>query len=200
MVMLTTIRLAQPADSDQIAAIYAPFCENTIVSFETIAPTPAEMAQRIQKITARYPWLVLDVDGVIAGYVYASQHRERSAYQWSVDVTAYTHPDYRRKGVGRALYTALFAILKRQGYYKAFAGIAQPNEGSVGLHTAMGMTLVGIYQGVGYKLGAWHDVGWYQVALQPEQPNPRPPLPLADIWSDAEVQTALTLGLSYYRG
>lgn len=194
------IRLAQTADSVPIAAIYAPFCETTIVSFETVAPTPAEMAQRIQKITARYPWLVLDVDGVIAGYVYASQHRERSAYQWSVDVTAYTHPDFRRKGVGRALYTALFTILKHQGYYKAFAGIALPNAGSVGLHTALGMTLVGIYQGVGYKLGAWHDVGWYQVALQPELPNPQPPLPLADVWNSSEVQSALTLGLSYYRG
>ncbi len=194
------IRLAQPADAAPIAAIYAPFCENTIVSFETAAPTPAEMAQRIQKIAARYPWLVLDVDGIIAGYVYASQHRERAAYQWAVDVTAYTHPDFRRKGVGRALYTALFAILAHQGYYKAFAGIALPNEGSVGLHTAMGMTLVGIYKGVGYKLDGWHDVGWYQVALKPDQPNPHPPLPLGDVWNEAEVQATLTLGLIHYRG
>src|SRR5688572_14052464 len=106
-----SIRLAVSTDATQIAAIYAPFCTATQVSFETVAPAPEEMAERIRKITARLPWLVLEQEEQIAGYVYASPHRERTAYQWSVDVAAYVAPAYRRQGVGRALYTSLFRIL-----------------------------------------------------------------------------------------
>jgi L-amino acid N-acyltransferase YncA len=197
---MTTIRLATLADSEPIAAIYAPFCENTSVSFETVAPAPADMAARIQKITTQYPWLVLESDGVVAGYVYASQHRDRVAYQWSVDVTAYTHPNYRRRGVGKALYTSLFELLSHQGYYKAHAGIALPNPGSIGLHEALGMTLVGIYKGVGFKLDAWHDVAWYQGPLQPQQPDPARPIPITALLNTPQFDQALASGLAYYRG
>ena len=159
--MTALIRLASPGDASQIAAIYAPFCTDTTVSFETVAPSPEEMAQRIVKITERLPWLVLDDNGQIAGYVYASPHRERAAYSWSVDVAAYVAADHRRRGMGRALYTALFRILTAQGYFKAYAGVTLPNPASVGLHEAVGFERVGEYRGVGYKLGAWHDVRWY---------------------------------------
>src|SRR5437870_8543284 len=117
------IRLAVSADAAPIAAIYAPFCTETPVSFETTPPTTDEMAARIRKITERLPWLVLEQGGEIAGYVYAGPHRERAAYQWSVDVAAYVAPSYRRRGVGRALYTTLLRILALQGYFKAYAGI-----------------------------------------------------------------------------
>jgi len=193
------LRLALPGDAPQIAAIYAPFCNETPVSFEMLAPTPEEMAQRIQKITARLPWLVLEQDGRIAGYVYASQHRERAAYQWSVDVTAYVAPDFRRRGVASALYTSLFHLLAQQGYFKAYAGITLPNPASVGVHEAMGFTLVGVYRGVGYKLGAWHDVAWYQRALQPERPEPDPPRPLQDIQTIPGWTEALATGLTVYQ-
>lgn len=170
------LRLCTPADAAAIAAIYAPFCADGFVSFETTPPSTAEMAARIEKITARRSWLVAETaDGRVAGYVYASPHRERAAYRWAVDVAAYPHADHRRRGLGRALYTALFAVLRALHYFKAYAGIALPNAASVALHERMGMSLVGVYRGVGYKAGAWRDVGWWQLDLQPElSPPPEP--------------------------
>jgi len=170
--------MAAERDAEAITAIYAPFCESTAVSFETEAPTPATMAERIRTITAQYPWLVFDDGGVIGGYAYASRHRERAAYQWAVDVAVYVAASHRRRGVGRTLYSALFDLLVRQGYYKAYGGIALPNPGSVGLHVAMGFDPVGVYRRVGYKLGAWHDVAWYQKTLQPERAAPSAPIPI----------------------
>src|SRR5205823_4346286 len=92
-------------------------------------------------------------------------------------VSAYVRQDRHRRGVGRALYTRLFEILRRQGFVNAFAGITLPNPGSVGLHEAMGFEFIGVYRGIGYKGGAWHDVGWYQLALQRRPDNPAPPVP-----------------------
>jgi phosphinothricin acetyltransferase len=135
------------------------------------------MRARIRRTLERWPWLACEVEGEVLGYAYASEHRARAAYQWAVDVSAYVHEDHRGKGIGRALYTSLFALLKLQNYYHAYAGIALPNASSVGLHEAMGFQLVGIYRSTGYKLGTWHDVGWWHLALQELSANP--PLPLS---------------------
>jgi phosphinothricin acetyltransferase len=197
--MTAQIRLALPEDADQIAAIYAPFCSETAVSFEYIAPTAAEMAERIRKITERLPWLVLDDDGHIAGYVCAGLHRERAAYQWSVDVTAYVGADYRRRGVGSALYTALFRVLAAQGYSKAYAGVTLPNPASERLHESLGFDRIGEYRGVGYKLDRWHDVRWYQRALQPERPNPPAPRTVQEVVQSAIWDQALADGLGHLR-
>jgi len=188
--MSNVIRLAQEADAAPIRAIYAPIVLETFISFETVVPTEDEMRERIRRTVAQYPWLVADDAGSIAGYAYASPHRARSAYQWSVDVSAYVHPDYRRRGIGSGLYAAVFAVLAQQGYINAYAGIALPNPASVGLHESLGFEPVGIYQHVGYKLGAWHDVGWWGLALQPPPDNPVPPRPVTEIigtpgWEEA---------------
>lgn len=187
------IRLATAADAAAIAAIYAPFCAaESHVSFETTPPTEAEMAGRIAQITRHHPWLVAEApDGRLAGYVYASPHRERAAYRWSVDVTAYLHPDFRRQGLGRQLYHALFALLRAQGYYRAHAGIAEPNPASTALHRALGFTLVGTYREVGFKAGAWRDVSWYQLALQPSTATPAEPLPLSALANTDAFAAAL---------
>jgi phosphinothricin acetyltransferase len=197
--MTAQIRLALPGDAEQIAAIYAPFCTETAVSFEFVAPTAVEMAERIRKITERLPWLVLDDRDRIAGYVYASPHRERPAYQWSVDVAAYVSADYRRRGVGSTLYTALFGILAAQGYFKAYAGVTLPNPASERLHESLGFERVGEYRGVGYKLGRWHDVRWYQRALQPERPNPPAPRTVQEVMQSAIWDQALADGLCHLR-
>ncbi|MGE5335718.1 MAG: arsinothricin resistance N-acetyltransferase ArsN1 family B [Nitrososphaerota archaeon] len=179
--MSMTIRMARPDDAPAITAIYAPFVSDTPTSFELIPPTEDEMARRLAKTLAQFPWLVADAAGAVAGYAYASKHRERAAYQWAADVSVYVHKDWRGNGVGRTLYTALFAILRAQGYYNIYAGIALPNPASVALHEAMGMIPVGVYHHVGYKAGAWHDVGWWQGALREPVNTPEPPRALPDI-------------------
>jgi phosphinothricin acetyltransferase len=188
------LRFVEERDAGAVQAIYAPFCESTAISFEFVAPTVAEMARRIDKITERLPWLVCEREGQVVGYVYASQHRERAAYQWSVDVAVYIAAEQRRAGVGRGLYAALFRILVLQGFFKAYAGITLPNPGSVGLHEAVGFKPVGVYRGVGHKRGAWHDVGWWQLALQPEVTQPDAPRDIASIRDADEVQRALAAG------
>jgi phosphinothricin acetyltransferase len=158
-------RLATAEDAPTIAAIYAPYVRDTIVSFETEAPDAAEIAARISRIGCHYPWLVALADGRVVGYAYACENRARLAYRWSVDAAVYLDASAQRKGIGSALYRRLFALLRAQGHVNAFAGIALPNAASVALHEAMGFKLIGIYRNVGYKLGAWRDVGWWQLAL-----------------------------------
>lgn len=153
------VRLAHPGDAAAVAAIYAPSVTRAATSFELTAPSPDDIADRIAAGSPHAPWLVLVRDGEIAGYAYASRHRERAAYQWSVDVTAYVREDARGSGVGKRLYGALFDVLVRLGYFQAFAGIALPNAASVALHESMGFAPIGVYRQVGFKHGRWHDVG-----------------------------------------
>lgn len=161
------IRVATPADAEAITAIYAPVVENTSISFELSPPGVDEMRSRIVKTLPDLPWLVSeDAQGLVNGYVYASKHRERPAYQWSVDVTAYVREDARGAGVGKRLYQVLFEELVELGYFQAFAGIALPNPASIALHESLGFEHIGTYRKVGYKLGAWHDVGWWQKELR----------------------------------
>jgi L-amino acid N-acyltransferase YncA len=138
-------------------------------------PTADEMRQRLAKVQSTLPWLVCEVNGQVAGYAYASRHHERAAYQWSLDCAVYIAAEQRRTGVGRALYTTLFDLIKLQGYYAVHAGVTLPNAGSVGLHEAFGFRPVAVYPKVGYKLGAWHDVGWWQLALRERRAEPLPP-------------------------
>jgi len=135
------------------------------VSFELDPPAAAEMARRIAEHGVSHAWLVAEADGAVTGYAYGSPHRARAAYASSCDVAVYVDPAHAREGIGRALYAALFPLLAAKGSHAAFAGIALPNEASVGLHEAMGFTPVGIYREVGWKLGGWRDVGWWQRLL-----------------------------------
>jgi L-amino acid N-acyltransferase YncA len=193
------IRLATTADAGAIAAIYRPIVERTAISFETAAPTEAEMAQRILATLAYAPWLVCAQPGDLLGYAYASRHRERAAYQWAVDVSVYVDERHRRKGVAQALYTSLFELLRRQGFYSAHAGIALPNPASVGVHEALGFRPVGVYRAVGYKMGGWHDVGWWQLPLREHDGAPRPPLRLDEAARDPGWPDALASGLTHLR-
>ena len=163
------IRPVEVRDAAAVARIYAPHVTAGVASFETVPPDAAEMADRIAATTPTYPWLVCDVPASgVAGYVYASVHNPRAAYQWSANVTVYIDGRFHRAGIGRALYTSLFAVLRLQGFYNAYGGITLPNAGSVGLHEALGFRLVGIYQAVGYKFDRWWDVGWWGMELQPK--------------------------------
>jgi phosphinothricin acetyltransferase len=192
--MTLGIRLATVDDAEQILAIYAPFCRDTPVSFEMQPPTVEEMGQRIAKTLKSLPWLVCANEAQIIGYAYASLHRERAAYGWSVDVSVYVREGLHRKGLGRALYTSLFAVLRLQGYYNAVAGTTLPNPGSIGLHQAMGFQPVGVYRNIGFKCGAWHDVAWWHLSLREPSPEPQPPRALPAVCKTPEWHSALQLG------
>ena len=188
-------------DAEAIAAIYAPHVIEGVTSFETEPPDAGEFRRRIAATTATHPWLVCERGGEVVGYVYGATHNARVAYQWSTNVTVYIDARQRRAGIGRALYTSLFEVLKLQGFYNAYGGITLPNAGSVGLHEAMGFRLVGVYEEVGFKFGAWHDVGWWGLELQPK-PETRlaPPLGPAALHAHSGWKAALDAGLPMLRG
>lgn len=196
---MAKIRPATLQDAGQIQAIYAPIVRDTVISFEQIVPSAPEMQRRISETLDQLPWLVCENQGEILGYAYAGPHRTRAAYQWSVDTSVYVQAQARRIGIGRALYGSLFKILCLQGYVNAYAGIALPNPGSVGLHEAVGFEPVGIYRDVGYKLGAWHDVGWWQRRLQPKPAAPERPQGIQVVQQTPEWPLALAAGESLLR-
>lgn len=172
---MSAIRVAVPADAAQVREIYAPSVSDAFISFETAVPSIEEMRARIEKTLATHPWLVHDEGGRILGYAYGSKHRERGAYQWSCDVSCYVRPEARGRGVAKALYVELLRRLEAQGFRNAYAGIALPNEASVRLHESVGFEPVGVYRGVGFKNGAWRDVGWWARRLGALEPDPAPP-------------------------
>ena len=171
------IRDADPArDAGACAAIYAPHVESSPVSFEERVPDAAEMAMRIEGSIASHAWLVAEREGEVVGYAYATDFNQRPAYRWSASVSVYVAADARGVGVGRALYETLFTRLRERGYRMACAGITLPNEASVGLHQTLGFEQTGLNHQIGWKQGAWRDVGWFQLELRPagESPPPEP--------------------------
>jgi L-amino acid N-acyltransferase YncA len=172
-------------DGAACAAIYGPFVTGTAVSFEERPPSAEEMARRIATTSKRHPWLVAQDAGEVAGYAYAAPHRERAAYRWACDVAVYVDERNQRRGLGRALYVALFELLKRQGIQVAVAGVTLPNDASVALHERSGFELVGIYRRIGWKSGQWRDVAWWELELMPRSADaPAEPGPPARVGPD----------------
>lgn len=179
------IRMATPEDGGAIADIYRPYVRDTAISFEAVPPSAQDMRPRLTSTLARFPWLVITDGDRARGYAYGGPHRSRDAYRWSADVSLYVEMSLHRRGHGRDIYTALLNLLAVQGYINAYAGIALPNAASVGLHEAMGFTKVGIFRRVGFKNGAWWDVGWWHCLLA--TPPRRPDEPRT--WSDLPAGT-----------
>ena len=192
--MTTNIRLATEADAAPMLAIYGPLVRESPITFEVVPPTVEEYRAHVTATLESLPRLVCDADGGILGFAYAARHRPREAYQWSADCSIYVRADHRGRGVGRALYTSLFACLRALGYYNVYAGITLPNAPSVALHEGLGFVLVGVYRSVGYKMGAWHDVGWWHLALREHGPVESAPRPLPDLVSTTEWREAVAEG------
>jgi L-amino acid N-acyltransferase YncA len=176
---VTTIRVAAvrdavPDDAHRCAEIYAPYVRDTAISFETDPPSAEELARRIAEAQRDHAWLVLEDGGTVTGYAYGGPFMSRAAYRWSATVSVYLDGARRRSGAGRALYEALFDRLGRRGIRTVLAGVALPNEASEGLHRALGFEPVGTYRRVGWKLGRWHDVAWYQRHLVDDGSPPEP--------------------------
>jgi phosphinothricin acetyltransferase len=175
------IRLAQPADAGGILNIYAPYISDTSFTFESEVPSVMAFSDRITSYLTNWPWLVCEIDGRIAGYAYGSRYRERAGYQWCVECSVYIHDDFQGMGIAKALYTALFAILQQQGYRNVYAVINLPNEKSVRLHESCGFKWFATYENVGYKLGRWKNVGWWQLTINEYSHEPPPPVKFSAI-------------------
>lgn len=185
------VRLATPDDGEACALIYAPYVTDTAISFEAVAPDGAEIAARIARTIERTPWVVVEVDGVVRAYAYGTRHRDRAAYDWTVETTVYVDRGFTRAGLGRIAMSAVLAILRLQGAHLAVAGITPPNPGSIGLHEALGFTRVGTFEGIGWKFGTWHDVEWMALELGPRDEPPRPLVALPQLAAGPELEAAL---------
>lgn len=192
--MRAIIRLAAPSDAADIHQVYAPIVRDTHISFELSVPGVADIAARISRTLAQYPWLVCEIDGRLAGYAYASAFRARYAYQWTTETTVYVHSDFQKRGVSRALYRSLVAILRAQGYCNAVGVIALPNAGSIRAHEAAGFRKIGVFENVGFKAGSWRHTGWWQLELRPMPRAPRPPRPIGALAQESHFPELLESG------
>ncbi|MFN2427731.1 MAG: arsinothricin resistance N-acetyltransferase ArsN1 family B [Candidatus Binatia bacterium] len=163
---IASIRDARPTDAPTLTTIYNHYIAESVITFEEHPVPPDEFARRIEAVqSASLPWLVAEQDGEVIGYAYATKWRDRSAYRFSVEVTVYlSHTDTRR-GIGTALYAALFPMLKARGVHIVIGGITLPNEASVALHEKFGMHKVAHFEQVGFKFDRWLDVGYWQCTL-----------------------------------
>lgn len=166
------IREAFKEDIVGLLEVYRPYIEETSISFETTVPSLKEFENRFDSITSKYPWLICEIDGELAGYAYGCAHRHRAGYHWSVECAVYVSNKFHRRGVGKKLYSELFKKLKEMGFANVFAGITLPNEASVKLHEKLGFESIGTFKNIGYKFEKWWDVGWWQLNLQlPKKPK-----------------------------
>ena len=162
------IRLAKPSDARSLLDIYAPYVENTAITFEYEVPTVEDFTTRIEKTLGKYPYLVAEEDGVVLGYAYASTYYARAAYDWAVELSVYVSQDARGQGVGTKLYDALEDLLDQMGYVHFLACISLPNETSLALHRKRGYQQVAHFPKIGYKFNRWHDIVWLQKSLDKE--------------------------------
>lgn len=185
------LRVAGEADAPAMLALYAPYVIQTTVSSEYTPPSLEEFVGRMRTYMARLPWLVCLVDGEVAGYGYASPHRTRAAYQWSVETSIYVAEEWHRHGIAGAIYAALFELLTMQGYYNIYVGITSPNERSMKFHKSMGFIISGAYQESMYKFGQWRDVLWMGKSLRPHEGEPQPAIPFPEIQDSPLVDRVL---------
>lgn len=172
-----SIRPATAQDLPRILEIYGHYVENTAASFEYTVPTLEDFTQRFLKITAKFPWLVWEEDGIVFGYAYGSLPFERAAYQWCAEASIYLCPEAWGKGIGRKLYAALEQLLKEQGYRKVYAIITEANEDSIVFHRAVGYRHTARMPDCGYKFGKWYGIVWMEKDLNTWDVPPRSPLP-----------------------
>lgn len=176
-----TVRAATENDAAALLQIYAPYVQNTAITFEYTVPTVQEFQGRIAKTVITYPYLVAEQNGRILGYAYAGPFKRRAAYSWAVETSIYLRPSARGLGLGRLLYTALEQALKKQGILNLYACVActeKPDEhltnNSVQFHEHLGFQTVGTFHSCGYKFDTWYDMVWMEKFLgeHPAQPKP----------------------------
>lgn len=176
-----TIRTAKPEDAEALLRIYAPYVEETAISFEYETPSVEEFSRRIQKTMEKYPYLVAELDGEPVGYCYVSEFKSREAYGWDVETTIYIRRNCRQCGVGRKLYEKLETILRVQNMLNLNACIAYPHPESIAFHEKMGYETVAHFHKCGYKLGKWLDIVWMEKMLSEHPDVPKPVIPFSEL-------------------
>ncbi|HBL74594.1 MAG: hypothetical protein A2W90_00260 [Bacteroidetes bacterium GWF2_42_66] len=177
------IRLAERKDVAGIIDIYKPYILETAVTFDEEVPSEEEMWGRVQAIQKEHPYLVCIIDGQVAGYAYYSAYRSRASYRWSKEISVYVHPRFRKNKVASALYSTVFEIARAQGIFTLLAIITIPNEPSISFHEKLGFTKCAEYKNIGFKLGEWRTVGWWQYNLFSSFEKPGNIIPLKEIVS-----------------
>ena len=176
-----TIRAAKEADIEAILAIYAPYVRETAITFEYTVPTLEEFSERMRKTLMKYPYLVAVQQVEILGYAYASEFKNRAAYDWAVETTIYVKQDSRKSGVGKKLYRVLEEVLKRQNIGNLYACIAYPNPGSIGFHEHLGYQTIGHFSKCGYKFETWYDMIWMEKMIGEHDQHPEPFKPITEL-------------------
>ncbi len=182
--MKLSYRFANPGDAAALLKIYAPYVENTSITFEYDVPSEEEFARRIQSVTERFPWILCEDEGIPIGYAYASPAFTRAAYQWDAELSIYIDRRYHRSGIASRLEDMISTLLTEQGFHHLYSRVTTPNDASIGFHKARGFQEIGVYRNTGFKLGGWHDVIALEKDLLPcrsdQSPAPTKPLTLLD--------------------
>lgn len=168
------IRPAVPADVSAILDIYRPYILTTAYTFEYEVPTYEAFLQRFETIASEFPWLVWEENGEILGYAYGERAFVRAAYQWDADLAIYLRQDVLGKGIGKALYTAVEEILRRQGYFTGYGIVTSANKGSCAFHEALGYEKAAVFHDCGFKFGRWYGTVWYEKRLRNGLPEHSP--------------------------
>lgn len=189
---MVRVRLATVADAAGVLGVYAPYVEETPITFETSVPSEEAFAARMKAVIGDYPYLVVEDAGRIVGFAYARRLGERDAYEWNVELSVYFAPTHTGRGWGSVLFWALIDLLAQQGVRNAYSLVTVPNEASRNLHRKLGFELMGIQRCAGYKLGAWHDVAWLRKVVGSFEgaPGARVPLGCLDAVAVREVLDA----------
>lgn len=188
----TRIRQASEDDAQAILSIYAPYIENTAITFETDVPTLDEFTSRMKGILGEYPYLVIEENGVVQGYAYAHRQAERAAYAWNAELSVYLRQECTGHGFGRSLSQAVCDLLELQGVRNVFSLITQPNYPSIRMHELLGFKLMGTQKNAGYKCGAWHDVAWLQKQIGSFEKEPARLQPLCETNQD-DIERVIAL-------
>ena len=178
---MLTFRLARAEDAPELLKIYAPYVEETTISFEYVVPSREEFAGRIKNISSFYPYLVVEEEGRILGYAYAHRLAERKAYDWSAEATVYVEKEQRHNGLGRQLYEKLFALLRLQHLVTAYAAVTSSNTASIKFHEKLGFKVAGTYPETGYKFNQWLGLTWLDLKLMIPPAKPQPICPLKEV-------------------
>lgn len=175
------IRFADPErDAAAILALYAPYIEKTAITFETQVPSLESFTQRVRSIADAFPYLLLEIDGELAGYAYAHRQAERAAFDWNAELSIYLKESFTGRGLGRPLYSLLEALLTMQGYVNFFGVITASNAGSVAMHKKMGYRIAGLHERTGWKFDQWHDTVWMHKRVHEGEPKPIVPVQALD--------------------